>query len=61
MIPDNYSQWEEHERQAEARLAMCPLCSFCGEHIQDEFAYNINGELICQNCMESNFKVYVED
>lgn len=41
--PDNYSQWENHERKAEAWLAKRPVCYECGEHIQDEDCWEING------------------
>ncbi len=60
-IPDNYSAWERHEVDLERELAKRPVCSICDEHIQDDYAYNINGELICSECMERHFKVNVED
>lgn len=60
-IPDNYSQFLEREKEHESWLAKRPVCYYCGEHIQDEFAYNINGELICPDCLNREFRVYVED
>lgn len=54
-MPDNYSQWEDRERQCEAWLARRPECADCGKHIQDEKAYYINGEWICENCMSTYF------
>ena len=59
-VPDNYSQWEVHERRQESWLAKRPVCADCGEHIQDEEAYYINGEWICVDCM-SAYIVNVED
>lgn len=50
---DNYSLWEMHEADQERRLAKLPECADCGEPIQDESAYYINGEWICEDCMES--------
>ena len=50
--PDNFSQWEANERRLERELARRPVCAECGEHIQDETAFFINGELICENCVE---------
>lgn len=45
---------EEHEREAEKR----PICSECGERILDDYCYEItDGEYICEDCMESYFKV----
>lgn len=59
--PDNYSQWEDHERKAEAWLAKRPVCYECGEHIQDEDCWELNGELICTDCLEANHKKCTED
>ena len=52
-VPDNYSQWVAHEREQDSWLAKRPECADCGEHIQDEDAFYINGEWICVNCMDS--------
>lgn len=41
-------------------LAKRPVCCECGEHIQEERAYYINGEMICQECM-GNYLVQVEE
>ena len=50
--PDNYSQWEYHERQAEKWLASCPVCCWCGEHIQEEPVYHpVTGEEMCPDCL----------
>jgi len=31
---------------------MLPICSDCEKPIQDEFCFVINGEPICEECME---------
>ena len=49
--PDNYSQWESHEQQQEAWLQKRPVCADCDEHIQDESAFYINGEWVCERCI----------
>lgn len=59
-MPDNYSQWEAHERKQEAWLAKRPECADCGHHIQDGEAYYINSVWLCQDCM-STYLVDVED
>lgn len=59
--PDNYSQWKNHERQQEAWLARRPVCYECGEHIQNEDCWELNGELICTDCLETNHKKHTED
>ena len=51
-IPDNYSQWLDHEQQMERQLAKLPVCADCGNPIQTETAFYINGKWICENCIE---------
>ena len=55
-IPDNYDLWEAHEREREKRLAKRPVCDYCKEHIQDDFYYEINGENICEHCLDTFFR-----
>ena len=52
-IPDNYDLFARHDAEQETQLEKLPECSECGEHIQDEEAYYINGEWICERCMDS--------
>ena len=61
VIPDNYSQWERHEAEQEARLAKRPVCSFCDEPIQEGELFDINGELYHTECAELEFKKQTED
>lgn len=61
VIPDNYSQWEQREAEAEAWLAKRPVCSYCGEPIQEDELWDINGELFHEQCAEMEFKRYTED
>jgi formylmethanofuran dehydrogenase subunit E len=51
-IPDNFDQWARHEAEQEFELSKRPVCVDCGEPIQDEEAYYINNEWICEDCME---------
>ena len=53
--------FDAHERQKYDWLKRQPKCTVCDEHIQDEHAYNINGDLICEQCMTDNFRVSTDD
>lgn len=53
---------EEQSRidaENEKWLQKRPICSWCEEHIQDEYAYEVEGKLICPNCIEE-FKVELD-
>lgn len=46
----DFDAWDADQNK---RLARLPVCADCDEPIQDEFAYYINGEWICENCMDA--------
>lgn len=50
-----------HDAKQTRRLEKLPVCSECGEPIQDEHCYEINGELICEDCLNTNHKKRTED
>lgn len=60
-IPDNYDLFARHDAEQEAQSEKLPECSECGEKIQTEHCYEVNGEYICPDCMERNHKVFTED
>lgn len=60
-MKDNYDLWEEHDAKQEAWLETLPVCSECGEPIQDEKLIDIDGELYHVACFMSNFLKWAED
>lgn len=61
MIPDNYDLWARHDAEQEAELQKLPKCDKCGQPMQDEYCYDIEGEHICENCLKKHYRVSVED
>lgn len=51
MIPDNYDLWERHDAEQEARAEELPECYYCGKRIYDEYAWEINDEWVCTDCL----------
>lgn len=43
---------DDYERAQARALEKLPRCSECDEPIQDDFCYEINGELICEECLQ---------
>lgn len=60
-IPDNYDLFKQHDAQQQAELDKLPVCSECGEPIQDDFCFEVNDELICDECMHNNHRKCVDD
>ena len=52
---DRYSQEQEDYNEK------LPVCSFCTNHIQGDYYYEINDEIICEGCLKENFRKNVED
>ena len=51
----DFEKWDaEQYKQTSER----PRCSQCDEPIQEDSAFRINDELICEECMEQ-FRVYI--
>lgn len=53
----DFGAWDEEQTRKEAKL---PVCDYCNEAIQDDYYYYINGEIICEKCLDDNFKRDVE-
>lgn len=59
-VPDNYDQWKAYDAEQQKELDKLPVCADCDQPIQDGTAFYINGEFICESCMEV-YRVYTED
>lgn len=58
---DPAADFLRHDAEQAAILDKLPRCSECDEPIQSEVCYEINGELVCEECLENNHKKWVED
>lgn len=54
----DFGAWDAEQNK---RIARLPVCADCDEPIQDDHFYLINGECICPDCMDGNYKKCVED
>lgn len=61
MIPDNYDQWEAHDRYKESLLERLPVCDECGKRIQDDMYFDIDGEILCEKCITYKYGRRTED
>lgn len=52
---------ERYYEQLEQELEKLPRCSCCDEPITDEYCYMVNDEPVCESCMDSYYRVSVDD
>lgn len=57
---DPVADAERYHSEQDAKLKTLPECSECGHPIQDDYAYYINDEWICEQCMKENYKKEVQ-
>lgn len=55
-VPDNYDAYNRHEAEQEAWLEKRPICECCGEPIQDDYLYDVDGVIYCEDCMRESFR-----
>ena len=58
---DPISDFLRHDAEQEEWLSTLPKCAECGEPIQDDECYEINGEIICTECLNDNYKRCTND
>lgn len=58
---DPCADFDRFEAEREAEESLLPICSECGERIYDCFAYVINDEVICEDCMRDNYRKQTVD
>lgn len=60
-MPDNFSQWEFHEAKKEEWLRTRPVCEHCGQPIQEDWLFDVNGVLYHPACAAEVFERSAED
>lgn len=63
---DNPARDAENEYlEAQEQLERCPKCEYCGHYIADEVCYEIDGNIICDDCildyLHDNCRVKTEE
>lgn len=58
---DPIADYNRYEADQEEQLDKLPKCDICGEPIQDDYYYNLNGDIFCKECLDGNFRRNTED
>lgn len=54
----DYARYD-YERQKE--IDSLPVCEICGEPIQDDYLFDLEGALVCEECLKSEYRKPVEN
>lgn len=62
---DPLRDFEAWDSEREEKMDKLLICECCGEPIQDEYLYDFDGDLVCEECMldyvRENFRKKTED
>lgn len=58
---DPVADFERHDRDQQQQLEQLPVCDECGERIQDDMYFDIDGEILCEDCMIRRYSRRTED
>ena len=58
---DPVADFERHDLEQVKRLNLLPFCDICNDPIQEEHFYEINGDFVCEFCLDKLFKKNTED
>lgn len=57
---DPLDDFNRLDREESAWLESRPKCDICGNPIQDDHFYLINGDNVCPGCLEDQFRKEIE-
>lgn len=55
---DDFDRYDKDLARQEAKL---PVCEKCNHPITDDIYFDIEGEILCRECMEDKYMKIVED
>lgn len=58
---DPVADFERHDRERAKREKQYPKCDYCNQPIQDEHLFDINGDVMCEQCLNREFRKDTED
>ena len=60
-MPESYDAFARRDAEQENWLERQPVCVECKEHIQDDYLYDIGGNLYCERCLNREFRKDTEN
>lgn len=58
---DPVKDYDSYDAEQTTKFKQYPLCSYCCDPIIDDYLYEFNDELICEDCLNEHFRKPVDD
>jgi formylmethanofuran dehydrogenase subunit E len=58
---DPVADAERYMAEQEEELKKLPVCDYCNEPIQDDYLFDLEGDIVCESCMNKHFRKHTED
>lgn len=58
---DPVADAERYAAELEEALELLPVCCECMQHIQEDTCFVINDEIICETCLNDNYRKFTTD
>lgn len=58
---DPVADFNRFDAEQEKAMQKYPECADCGKRITDDFYYEIDGETLCEECMNDKYRKWVDD
>lgn len=56
----DFDRWDMEQERRRARLPVCEDKK-CRKRIEDENYYEVDGEILCEKCMNRRYRKFTED
>lgn len=53
---DPVRDYDRYDAEQEKKLEDLPQCSECDKYICDDYCYEFDGEIICEDCLHDNHR-----
>lgn len=53
---DPIADFERYDRERAKYEASLPKCEYCGLPVEDDYYYEINGDILCEKCLNDHFR-----
>lgn len=58
---DPVSDFNRYDAMQQRELERCPKCDYCDEHITADNYYDLDGDIVCEDCLDRYFKRFTDD